>query len=288
MRCWALVLILLRTAVAQKQPAPTPESKSVTVPITVNHYRVMVDVDVPLPDGSTKRVHCWVNNGNPDLFLSPRLAKMMGLTLICSGQVCSTSTPLPEILIGGMKVPLSTVKPSVQQNPENTIAIAFPGMSAEISIPSTILRNYDVFINFPGRELTLALPGTINFKGQKTKAIVNSENGLIEIPSQIENKKYNLALDFGSPTSFLTEELFDKLTSAHPGRPRMTGAVGPANVWGLDDERKQKLMRIDRIQFGPLFLTNVPVGDFPKDWTSFLQKRAGVSTSGLVGADVLA
>jgi hypothetical protein len=161
-------------------------------------------------------------------------------------------------------------------------------MTAEINIPSTILRNYDVLINLPGHELTLALPDTLKFNGPKTKVIVNPENGLIQVPSQIENKKYNLALDIGSSISFFSPELFDKLAAAHPDWPHMTGAVGPANMWGLDSEPKQKLMRIERIQYGPLFLTNVPVAEFPKDRMDFFEKGDGIPTAGLLGADVLA
>ena len=56
--------------------------KSVTVPITLDHNRVIIDVYLPLPDGSTKRVRGWVDNGDTDLILSERLAKMIGLTLI--------------------------------------------------------------------------------------------------------------------------------------------------------------------------------------------------------------
>jgi len=145
-----------------------------------------------------------------------------------------------------------------------------------------------VLINFPGHEFTLALPGTLKFNGSKTKAIVNAETGLIQIPSQIEKKKYNLALDVGASISLLAPDLFDSLAAAHPAWPHMTGAIGPANMWGRDAELNQKLMRIDRIQYGPLFLTNVPAAELPKDDMAFFEKRAGIATAGLIGADVLA
>jgi hypothetical protein len=46
-------------------------------------------------------------------------------------------------------------------------------------------------------------------------------------------------------------------------------------------------MRVDRIQFGPLFLTDVAVVDFPKDRMAFFAKRAGIPTAGLLGANAL-
>ncbi len=55
----------------------------------------------------------------------------------------------------------------------------------------------------------------------------------------------------------------------------MTGAVGSANLWGSDDEAKWKVMRLDRLQYGPLFLANVAVVDLPKDRMEFFQKRCG-------------
>jgi hypothetical protein len=160
-------------------------------------------------------------------------------------------------------------------------------MNVEINLPSTILRHYDVLIDFPGHKFSIGAPGTIHFRGQSGKVLINSDNGLIQVPSQVENKKYNLALDIGASISFLSADLFDKLAGAHPDWPHMTGAVGSANMWGLDEEPRWKVMRVDRIQYGPLFLANVPVVDFPKDRMDFFQKRAGIATAGLIGSNAL-
>jgi hypothetical protein len=290
MRCRALVVpCLITAALAQgaPRPAPQPESKSVTVPITIDHNRVVIDVDVQLPDGSTKRIRSWVDNGNPDLCLSRRVATLMGLAVTCDDKECSAQPP-HDVTVGGMKIPLTAVKEAkIPLKPVAAAAVMAPGMTAEINIPSTILRNYDVLINFPGHELTIAPPGSLKFNGVTAKMIVNPENGLIQVPSQIENKKYNLALDVGSSISFLSEELFEKLAAVHPTWPHMTGAVGPANMWGLEDEPEWKLMRMDRLQYGPLFLANVPVADFPTEWMAFFEKRAGIATAGLLGANAL-
>jgi hypothetical protein len=282
MRSGALFILVLGAASFAQSP------KSVTVPITLDHNRVIINVDLTLPNGATERIRGWVDNGNPDLMLSRRVASLLGLNVTCDDKTCSAPPP-PEIAIGGMKIPLAALKSAtIPLKPVAAAAVMAAGMTAEINIPSTILRNYDVLINLPGHELTLALPDTLKFNGPKTKVIVNPENGLIQVPSQIENKKYNLALDIGSSISFFSPELFDKLAAAHPDWPHMTGAVGPANMWGLDSEPKQKLMRIERIQYGPLFLTNVPVAEFPKDRMDFFEKGDGIPTAGLLGADVLA
>jgi hypothetical protein len=285
-----LVLILYAAALAQNAPklASQPEPKSVTVPITLSHNRIIIDVVLSFPDGATQHVHAWIDNGNPELYLSQRLAALTG-GVSCDGQLC-VGTPPAEMNVGGMTIPLGGRIPGAGIReatvPTGGAPIA-PGLDAEINIPSTVLRGYDVLVNFPDHQFTIARSGSLRFNGVKAKAIVNSQNGLVQIPSQIGNKKYNLALDLGSSIGFLSDDLFDKLAATHADWPHMTGAVGPANMWGLEDEPKWKLMRVDRVEYGPLFLTDVPVADFPPDRFAFFEKRAGVPTSGLLGAEAL-
>ena len=259
----------------------------VTVPATIDHNRVVIRVDLRLPDGSTQTVRAWVDNGNPELNLSRRLATLLSLPVKCGDQECS-SPPPANILIGGMSVPLTAVKEAkIPLRPVNEAAVLALGMDAEINLPSGILRQYDVLIDFVERKFSLGAPGTIHFHGAPGKALMNAQNGLIQIPSQIEGKKYNLALDVGSCISFLSEELFDKLASTYADWPRMTGAVGSANTWGAPEETKWKVMTVDRVQFGPLFLTNVPMVALPKPVVDFFEKRAAMPTVGAVGSNVL-
>jgi len=44
-----------------------PAGKAVTVPITLDHNRTIIDVYLNLPDGKTRRVRAWVDNGNTEL-----------------------------------------------------------------------------------------------------------------------------------------------------------------------------------------------------------------------------
>jgi len=161
------------------------------------------------------------------------------------------------------------------------------GVRADINLPSSVLRHYDVLFNFPARDFSIGAPGTIHFQGESTKALINVENGLIQVPTQIDNKKYNLALDIGSCINFLVEDLFDRLAAAHADWPQMTGAVGSANMWGAPDEATWKLMRLERLRYGSLFLTNVAVVALPKAIQDFFGKRAGVPTAGWLGTEAL-
>jgi hypothetical protein len=280
-------LSLCNAAWAREKSHASPESPPVTVPATIDHNRVVIGVSIPLKDGSTESIHAWVDNGDPDLWMSKRVAELIGVSVSCDGQTCAGHTnpqlPALEILIGAMKVSLPPSNP-IKIPLDEVIA---PGMNVELNIPSTVLRQYDVLIDFPEHRFTIGAPGSIHFRGEPTKVAINAENGLIQVPSRIDNKKYNLALDVGSCISFLSPELFDKLSAANPDWPRMTGAVGSANMWGADEETKWKVMRVDRVQYGPAFLTDVAFVELSKGIADFFAKRAEIATAGLLGASAL-
>ncbi|MFY9646822.1 MAG: hypothetical protein WAK29_16705 [Terriglobales bacterium] len=261
-----LVLLLTAALFAQSAPQATRQLESVSVPITLDQGRVVIDVDLLLADGTTERIRGWVDNGNPELCMTQRIASLLGLTVSCDQQFCSAMPKSPDfspqIVIGGMKVALSQAGEQVREIgiPRGASALA-PGMSAEINIPSSVLRHYDVLFNFPDRQFSIGRIGSLKFKGVKSKMRVNETDARIQIPGKIENKNYDLGLDLGSSVSFLSDELFAKISKAHPDWPRMTGLVGPFNTGEYLDEPKWKVMRLDRLQYGPLFLTDVAVAD---------------------------
>jgi hypothetical protein len=282
----ACSLVLAQNARNSSAQLPS-EPKVVTVPLAVDHNRVVINADISLPDGSTQRIRAWVDNGNPELNISRRVAMLMGLAITCGDKDCTAPSP-SAVTIGGMKISLARIKEAqIPLKPVAAATVMAPGMNAEMNIPSSVLHNYDVLIDFPGHEFTIGQPGSVEFKGIKAKVAVNRENGLVQVPSLIDGKKYSLGLDVGSSISFLSGELFEKLAGTHPDWPHMTGAIGPANMWGLEDEPKWKLMRVDRVQYGPVYLTDVVAVDFPKDRMAFFEKRAGVPTAGLLGAEAL-
>jgi hypothetical protein len=278
-----LLVFICGSAFAQdKAQPPAP----VTVPAAIDHNRVVINADLILPNGSAETVRAWVDNGNPDLYISRRLATLLNLAVTCGNQECS-SPPPKELVIGGMTIPLSQVKEAkIPLKAVSVAAVLAPGMAVEMNIPASLLRSYDVLINFPEHRFSIGAPGTIHFRGSSEKVRVTG-TGLIQVPSQIDNKKYNLGLDAGSSISLLSGELFDKVAAGHPDWPRMTGAVGSANMWGAEAETNWSVMRVDRVQFGPLFLTDVPFVAASKATMDFFAKRAGMPTMGLLGSDML-
>ncbi len=281
----AIFVACLLACSALAQPAPN----SATVPVTLDHNRIIIDVSLPMPDGSTTRVRGWVDNGNPELFITERLAKKLGLALSGETQESmgfkwSMAQPPRQLLIGGMPIPLTDLKEARAMLERKSIG---PGLSAEINLPGTVLRNYDVVVDYPNREFTIAAPGTIHFQGARAKAILNPQNALLQIPSSIAGKPYNLGLDVGATFSFISGELIAKLRQQHPRWPHMVGAVGAANLWGLDVEPGWELLRIAKIQYGPATLTQVGAVSYSKRFTDWYEKRVGVPTAGLIGANAL-
>src|SRR5437868_11756089 len=235
----ALLLFSFFVCPGFAQNAPS----AATVPITLDHNRIIIDVYFPMPDGTRTRVRGWVDNGNPDLWITERLAKKLGLELsgeprpALDGQERTAQAPR-EMQIGGMTISLAGIK-DAQAVERNSIG---PGLSAEVNLPSTVLRNYDVLIDYPNREFTIAAPGAAHFQGTATKVILNSENALIQIAGNIGGEKQNLGLDVGATVSLVSSDAISKWSTGHPTWPHMTGAVGPANLWGLEDEPQWKLL----------------------------------------------
>ena len=114
---------------AQDKPALASEPNSVTVPAAIDHNRVVINADLALPNGSTERVRAWVDNGNPDLNVSRRLATLLGLAVSCNDHECS-SPPPPEMIIGGMKIDLTGVRQvKIPLKPVNAASVLAAGMT---------------------------------------------------------------------------------------------------------------------------------------------------------------
>jgi hypothetical protein len=161
-----------------------------------------------------------------------------------------------------------------------------PGMGTEINLPSSVLHNYDVVIDYPNRQFTIGEPGSLTFKGDSAEALIGA-SGLIQVPSKIEGQNYNLALDVGASISLISSSLLTGWQKAHPTWPIMHGAVGAANMWGTPDEAQWEMVRVQELPFGATRLANVAVAPFAGDRLEFFAKRGGVPTIGLIGGNAL-
>jgi hypothetical protein len=281
----AFISLILAVAAAAQTPP-----QLATVPVTLDHNRIIIDVSLPLPDGSQKRVRGWVDTGNADVWISERVAKLMALQPIpdsketesLGAKVRDFQAP-KEIVVGGMKISFAGVK-SAKMVAADSIG---PGSSAEINLPSSVLRNYDLIMDYVDRELTLATPGQAKFTGKPVKAFVNRPNGMIMSRATIEGKPYELTFDLGANFSVLAGDVFEKLAKDNPKWPRNTGAVGTELYWGMPEEATQQALRVPAIEYGPVKLAEVGFDMLPQSYMSFYNQRAGADTSGMLGANAL-
>lgn len=278
---YAAILIALIASLAWTQASPSPTTAA-TVPITLDHNRIIIDVYFPLPDGTRTRVRGWVDTGDPDMSITEALAKKLGLTITGDGEQKRSTIP-KQMLVGDVPLDLSAVKPPRLVS-EESIA---PGSSASVKIPATVLRHYDVVIDYFNREFTMDAPGSVHFEGSAAKANVSPDTGLIQLESMIAGEKHTISFDPGTSVSWISSELLSKWHKGHPQWPSMTGAVGPANLWGLPEEPTWQVLRIPGIDLGGIRLTNLIAVPFSKDVMDWYRKRAGVDTVGLVGAESL-
>jgi len=279
-RMLGFILMLAASLAAQTAP------KYVTVPVTLDHNRTIIDVRLTLPDGKTTRVRAWVDTGNPELWITAALAKKLGLTLsgdarpTLYGQEQTAMAPA-ELLVGEMKVALTGVKDAHAILDRESIA---PGCSAEINLPSTVLRGYDVIFDYPNRQFTLGMPGSLKFEGIPAKTAVTPA-GLIQVSSRVGGRGYNVMLDTGASISLLSNDLVTLWHRAQPRWAFMRGAVGAANMWGLEDEASWELLRIPSLQFGGTTLQDVAVAGFPEGALKRFEEQANTSTIGLLGGN---
>lgn len=286
----ALIMSVILVLASAAQTAPQIASQSATVPVTLDHNRIIIDVYLPLPDGTQKRVRGWVDTGNTELWISERVAKLMALqpvvdakeTTMLGAKVRVFQAPR-VVLIGGMKIDFSGIREARTVAAESIA----PGSSAEINLPSTVLLNYDLVMDYTERELTLAALGQAKFTGKAAKAFVNPPNGYIQVPAQIEGKAYQLTLDLGSCFSMLAADVFDRLATENPKWPRNTGAVGPELFWGVQEEASQHSLRVPSVQYGSVTLAAVGFATLPQAFMAFYRQRAGAETSGLIGGNAL-
>jgi hypothetical protein len=281
----AFIAALILNLSAAAQPAP----KAVTVPITLDHNRTIIDVYLQLPDGKPKRVRAWVDNGNTELWMTEDLAKKLNLALTGDPKSAlfgkERSVRLPDSLqIGGTTISLSGSKGAQAILDRESVA---PGCSAEITVPSTVLRNYDVVFDYPNRQFTIGPPGSIQFKGSPTRVLLDPQTGLIQVPSKIEGQEFNLALDIGASITLISSNLVAQWHKSQPRWSYMIGGVAAGNMWGGDEETRWPVLRIPNLQFGSADLANIAAASFPDEELKWFQKRAGVPTMGLLGANAL-
>jgi hypothetical protein len=239
-------------------PGSTQEGvpKSITVPLVLDHNRMLVDAEIQGQDGSWHKARLWVDTGNPSFYVSETFARQLGIELPSTGE--NSEVPPPEgVRIGGMPLDFQGVRSLIMFEPRWLFSV----MHNDANLPSTVLKRYQVVFDYPGRRFTIAAPGSLTPRGVRVPAAINPETGIVQIDAVIDGDSLSLALDNGASYSFVDSDVLERLHERHSDWPRMTTAIGCANMWGWWPPEEQTLcvMRLPEILWGPVRLTDVGI-----------------------------
>ena len=233
---------------------------SVTVPFILDHNRMLVDVEIQRADGTWRTARLWVDTGEPRFSMSEALARDLGVDLSALGTNPIVPPPA-NVRIGGMPLDCSDIETVVGGAP----AWMFNTMHNDGHLSSRILQRYQVVFDYPARLLTIAAPGTLEHRGVRAPAAINAKTGIVQIDAVIDGDSLSFALDMGASYSFVDSVVAARFVERHPNVPRMTGAVGCANMWGWwpPGEQNAPVARVSEITWGGVRLAGVGVVGVP-------------------------
>jgi hypothetical protein len=198
--------------------------------------------------------------------MSEPLARDLGIDLPIrdnsNNGISSLEVPTPSsIRIGGRTLNFEGVKSKVLFQP----FWLFTTMHNDANLPSTVLKQYQIVFDYPGRKLTIALPGSLIHQGIPSPAHVNPKTGIVQMDAVIDGDSMSFALDNGASYSFMSEDKLLKISEKHPGWPGITGTAGCANMWGWwpPNEQTFRVVRLADIVWGQVKLYNVGIVGVP-------------------------
>lgn len=280
----AAVLWLALCSQAQRAPSAVVPSRplSSTVPIFLEDNRVFVELTFRRTDGSPRKARAWVDTGGGWFAITEPLAKEIGVTRtgddITVGDGHATPIAHPNVRLGEMPLDLSTA--NVYEVLGETQME--PGINAEAFLPARVLMHYDAIFDYPARLFTLAQPGAVKPRGARIAATVHPESGFPRVEISVGGERYGFLIDTGAAYTMISRELLEKWGAAHSNWPKLIGAVAEANMMGSEMDTGALLVRISRMELGPLSIDSV--GAVSRRVGIFETSMSRMMTAPIVGA----
>jgi hypothetical protein len=260
MRLFILCALLLggveRLAPQSNKSVPT---RIASVRMRIRDNRVFIPLQVSGPNGKIKTVLFWVDSGGDIVFLSGPVARELGLReagpiFNAMGHTRSHFVTKPGLALAGMKIELADV--SVAASLSNS-KDAFVGVEAGGFLPATVLKHFDVVLDYPALIFTLARSGSITHRGVSVPMMVQPKTGFARVELEIEGERYGFLLDTGAAYTGISRSVMDDWAANHPLWHHSIGAVGAADMVGKEFDAGNELLRIPEIQWGSIRLRNV-------------------------------
>lgn len=275
---FAIVAILL-SCLATSDTAQQGR-KSVTERFLIDHNRIFLPLEFIRPDGTLRKTLAFVDTGDPDFEFTSGLVKELGI---------NKNSPI-RVRFGGMdlKIP-ADIKAS--GDPGESMAA---GVKVETDLPSTILDQYDVALDYGERTLTLAVPGTLHHEGVRIPCKVNRKTGLISVQAEVDGQTYAMTIDNGAAYTWIDDAVTKNWVEMHPEWLRGNGAVGDANMNGALPELTGMIIRLPAIDLNGLQLNSIGALGIGPGWDKtvsrffdWYSKKTPEPVVGFLGGNVL-
>ena len=256
------------------------KSRSASEHFLIDHNRIFVELEFVRPDGSNREALAFMDSGDPNFEFTASLANELGL---------DKNNPI-RARFGGMNL---HVDPKIVASADEG-ATMFAGMVVEANLPSTVLDQYDVILEYGNRTLTLASPASLKHEGVRIPCKVNPKTGLISVQARIDGTAYALAIDAGSAYTWIDQSVAGKWITAHPQWVRGVGAVGDANMNGALPELTGTILRLPAIHVGALAFEKAGAlavsGGWDKAGPNLFQwysQKTAEPVAGFIGGNIL-
>ena len=242
---------------------PAADAAGARARMVLDHNRVLVDAEVQAKDGTWRKARLWIDSGNPDFLLSAAFARSLGFEWATTAPADATApvamSPV-AVRLAGVSLDFRGLLPAVRPGAEAFLAT----MHADGNLPSTVLRRYRVVLDYPRREVELRPGNSSPHRGAPVPMRVHPKTGIAQVEARVGGESLSFALDIGASYSFVSARLLDTLAARHGSWPRMAGAVGCANIWGLwPEEERWAVLRSPEIRLGGTTIGGVGLVGLP-------------------------
>ena len=244
-------LLLVVFQVSSRQIVAAETHSSGTIPFFFDDNRIFAELEFVRPDGTPRKAVAFVDIGTPQLVIEQDLGKELGIE----------NAKHAVLHIGDVEI---DVPPSDVQT-DTGLGMTGPHgkrtIKVEAVLPGSVMKNYQVVLDYAKRSLTMAKPDTLKPAGDVVPCRVNEKTGLVSVTATIGARDYALAVDCGSAYTWVRHDIAARWVTEHRDWKRGVGAVGEANMQVRPDgaEARAVIMRVAEIRIGSLLLEQVGV-----------------------------
>lgn len=288
-------LLLVAFQVPSRQVVAAETHSSGTVPFIFDDNRVFAEIAFVRPDGTPRKAVAFVDIGTPQLVIEQDLGKELGIK----------NANQAVLHIGDLEIDV----PASDIQTDTGLGMTGPDgkrtLKVEAVLPGSVMKNYQVTLDYAKRSLTMAKPDTLKPTGDSVPCRINAKTGLVSVTARIDGHDYALAIDCGSAYTWVRHDVAARWIAEHPDWKRGMGAVGEANMQVRPDgaEARAVIMRLPQIRLGSLLLERVgalgieraapPIPPAPGeqvvhgDFFDWYSKKTPEPVIGWIGANVL-